>query len=394
MHSKLRHFYTTKNGSPIKRLTLVIFFSGIAYALVSSVWAVHLRSFFSSDFSVGFTSSLFIAISFISYFLIIPLIEASNKYKLTLRVSFYVALGFIMYAVTKNFYLFLLFASINAIFGTIRGTTLGLLIKSNSSKEKLSKDEGFVFAFHNIAFLIGPLIATLLLLKFPARSIFLLSAFIIFVSILMLRSSKVNQGEPKKKIDKNFYLNFIGFFKKKERVKAYLLASGVNFWWSLAYIYMPLLIIKSLPNYWVGIFLSAITLPLILFEYSFGKTASKKGYKKLFFLGFILPALACVICFIFFTNLYLIMALLFISSFGLAMTEANSEAYFFAVSNKEEEQRYYSPFKTSVDTGHIIGQFTPALILLVLPMKFVFLFFAAGMFALSLLSLFIKKFKK
>ena len=134
MHSKLRHFYTTKNGSPIKRLTLVIFFSGIAYALVSSVWAVHLRSFFSSDFSVGFTSSLFIAISFISYFLIIPLIEASNKYKLTLRVSFYVALGFIMYAVTKNFYLFLLFASINAIFGTIRGTTLGLLIKSNSSK--------------------------------------------------------------------------------------------------------------------------------------------------------------------------------------------------------------------------------------------------------------------
>jgi hypothetical protein len=73
------------------------------------------------------------------------------------------------------------------------------------------------------------------------------------------------------------------------------------------------------------------------------------------------------------------------------MTEANTEAYFFEVSNQEDEQRYYSPYKTSVDTGHLAGQFLPSLILLMLPFNFIFLFFAVGMLVLALLALTIKR---
>ena len=278
-----------------------------------------------------------------------------------------------------------------AVLGAVRGSTLGLLVRSNSSKKSISKNEGYVFAFNNISFLIGPLIATLLLLVLKVRNIFLVAALIILASTFMLKSSKINPGKKSKTIDSNFLKNFISFFKDKERVKAYLLASGVSFWWSVTYIYMPLLIITKLPDYWIGIFLGAITVPLILFEYMFGKIAVKKGYKKLFFIGFIIPSLMALLGFLFFNNIYIVMASLFLASIGLAMSESNSEAYFFKISKDEDDQRFYSPFKTSVDTGHIIGQFIPSIILMLLSFKFIFLFFALGTFVLALLALSIKE---
>ncbi len=278
-----------------------------------------------------------------------------------------------------------------AVLGAIRGSTLGLLVRSNSSKKSISKNEGYVFVFNNISFLIGPLIATLLLLFLPVRNIFIFSALIILASTLMFKLSKINPGKKSKTVDSNLFKNFMGFFKKKERIKSYLLASGVNFWWSVAYIYMPLLIVTKLPDYWIGIFLGAITIPLILFEYVFGKLAVKKGYKKLFFIGFSISAIMALLCFFFYNNIFVVMSLIFIASFGLAMAESNSEAYFFKISNDEEDQRFYSPFKTSVDTGHLIGQFIPSLILLTFAFKFIFLFFALGMFLLALLALSLKE---
>lgn len=394
MHQKLKHVYVTKRGSPIKRLSFVIFFAGIAYAVASSVWAVHIRSFFSNDAAVGFTTSFLIAVSFISYFLMIPVIESSNKYRLTLKTSWFIVMGFILYALTKNIYLFLLFASLMAILGAIRGSTLGLLVRNNSSRRNLSKNEGFVFTFNNVSFLIGPLIATLLLLELKVREIFLVSAFIILASIFMLMGSKMKHGNKKKKIDSNLFSNFAGFFKNKERVKAYVLGSGINFWWSLTYIYMPLLIITKLQDFWVGIFLGAITIPLIILELYFGKLAEKRGFKKLFFWGFLIPSVLSFLCFFFFNSIFFIMIAIFFASFGLAMSESNSESYFFEVSSQEDEQRYYSPYKTSVDTGHLVGQFVPSLILLILPFSFIFLFFSLGMLALALLSLTIKDPKK
>ena len=271
MNSKLRHFYSTKDGSPIKRLSVVIFVAGIAYALASSVWAIYIRSFLDSDARVGLTSSFLVLVAFVSYFLIIPLIESSNKYKLTLKFSLLSVLGFIFYALTKNFYLFLIFASVMAIFGAVRSSAFGLLIRSNSSKKSISKDEGLVFVFNNTSFLIGPFIATLILLKLGIRNVFLISAFILLISILMLKYSRINEGKKNKTTDKNLLENFKGFLENKERVKSYILATGITFWWSLIYIYIPLLIIKSLEDFWVGIFLGFVTIPLILGEYKFGR---------------------------------------------------------------------------------------------------------------------------
>ena len=67
------------------------------------------------------------------------------------------------------------------------------------------------------------------------------------------------------------------------------------------------------------------------------------------------------------------------------MLEPTSAAYFFKITSKEEEQRFYGPYNTRFDVAGIIGKFIPAVLLLFIPFKYVFIIFAAAMFLLFII---------
>ncbi|MEK6917597.1 MAG: MFS transporter [Nanoarchaeota archaeon] len=379
---------------PIKKLGFVIFFLTIAFALTSSVMALYINSFVHSEAKVGLTFSFFIALSFLSFFLIIPLIESSDKYKLTIKSLIFSVIGYFLYYFVGNFYVFLVLASVISIISTVRISAIGLLVRENSKRKTLSKNEGYIYSLSNLSFTIGSLLIIPLIFYFGLRSVFLAASFIILLSMLLIHFSKISHGRKKERVDGNVFKNFVAFFKDKERVKSYILRSGVTFWWSLSYVYLPLLIIKHLPEFWVGIFLSAITVPLIFLEYPFGKMAGKIGYKKFFFIGFLIPAIMSLLSFVFYQNIFFIMGSVVFASIGLAMLESNTESYFFDIAKGKEHLRFYSAHNTSLEIGHLAGQFIPALVLLFLPSKFVFLVFGLGTLLLSILALSIKNIKE
>ena len=53
-------------------------------------------------------------------------------------------------------------------------------------------------------------------------------------------------------------------------------------------------------EYYWGVFSAGITVPLILFDYIFGKIAGKSGFKKLFFIGFISLGIISILLFFYF----------------------------------------------------------------------------------------------
>jgi len=391
MEHKLHGLSLIKKGYSIKKLGAVIFFSTIAFALASTVWALYIRSFLPNDAIVGLVSSFFILISIISYFLIIPLVESSDKYRLLIGSSIMIVVGYFLYSITHSFILFLILASIMAFLGAIRASALGLLVRSNSKKKALSKNEGFIYTLANVSSLIGPLLVSFLLFEAGLKNVFLVASLFLLFSVLLLKFSKINPGEKRKSLHKKVLINFLGFFKDKHRVKAYFLRVGVTFWWSLVYIYIPLLMIKTLKIFWVGIFLAVVTIPLIFLEYPFGKLASKRGYRKLFFMGFLIPAIFSLLCFLFYQNIYFILASITLASIGLAMLEANTEAYFFDITKGKEEQRYYPPYNTSIDAGHMIGRLAGFLVLFLFPFKYIFLVYFGVNIFLAILSLSIKE---
>lgn len=375
----------------IEKLTYITIVVSLAMAFVNTIWAVYLDSFIQNVVLVGFFSAILTLIAFVSYFVSIPLIEKLDKTKIYSFSLLLFAITYILFAINSKLYLFVIFAFILSIINTFKTTSFGILIREKSSRKLFSRNEGVVYTFINISWVLGPLIAGYLSNKYSINLIFILSAIFILIGLFLFRMSKIKDTNIKKKVDSNVLRNFFDFFKDKDRVKAYILSGGVDMWWVLTYLFIPLLIIRNnLSILWVGYFLFAIAVPLILLEYKSSRLAGKIGFKTLFKIGFLIPCVFAFICF-FVTNIYWILALLILASFGLALTEPTTEAYFFDISSKKEMLRFYGPYNTTIIVSGFFGKIIASTILIFFPFKFIFLFFSIYMLLMFFLSFKLKE---
>jgi MFS family permease len=376
--------------SGMAKLGVVSFISLIGISAMTSIWAVYLDGFLKSSALVGLITAVLSLVAFGSYFVFIPLMEKLNKEKIYLYSIFAILMSYLLFTFVQNIYLVIATSVVLFVATTLRYTSFGIIVKDKSSKTKLSKNEGVIYTFANTAWVIGPLIAGLVVSRFGTNYVFLFAALFLLMAMFVFKQSKIKDHNSKKRADRNMYRNFKDFFKDSKRIKSYILAGGVSFWWVLIYIYMPLYIVEQgLPNSWIGYFLFAVPIPLILFECRFSSFAGKYGFKKMFKYGYLIAFFSSLICF-FLTDIYLIFLFLILGSVGLAMIEPTRDAYFFDICKGKEHLRFYGPFNTSIDTFKIIAKLLPALLLLYFDFRVVFLFFSLVMFLLYLLSFRIK----
>jgi len=366
--------------SGIAKLGIVMFVISLAYAMVDTIWAVYLQSIFHNVSIISFVSAFITFIAFISFFILIPIVERNNKSKLFKISLFFIGISYLIFFISRSMAIFFVAAILWAFFTSLRINAFGIIIRDKSSNKKLSRNEGLIYTFFNLAWLIGPLIAGFVSDKYGVPIIFPLAAAFIFLGLFMFKISKINDSNITKKVHGNVFKNFISFFKSKDRTKAYILGGGVNSWLILIYLYTPLMIINShLGDIWIGYFLASFVIMPILFEYYFSKIAGKVGFKRMFQTGFLILGLAALVCF-FISNIYIIMGILAISSIGIAMIEPTTEAYFFDIlKKKKEESLYYGPYNTTIEVSYFIGSFICGLLLLFIPFKSIFLVFSAFM---------------
>lgn len=373
------------------KLAVTGFIAALAASLIDTIWAVYIDSFVHNISVVGYISTALTLISFFCHFFFIPLIEKTKKSLIYFITLVSMAVIYLLFAINRNFYFFLLLAVVITVLMTLRITSFGLIIKDKSNQKKLSRNEGLMYSFWNTAWIIGPLIAGYLSEILGINLIFALSAIFLLFASLFFRVSGIKDSNIKKKVDADMRKNFIDFFRNKHRVKAYLLGGGVNLWWTLIYLFVPLYIIRNnLSTLWVGYFLFAIPVPLILLELSFAKLAERIGFKKIFKIGFLIPAVLVTLCF-FINNIFVVLSLLILASVGLAMLEPTTEAYFFDIVNKKDESRFYGPYNTAIETNHFVGKLLASTVLIFFPFRFIFLLFGLFMFSLVILSFRIKE---
>jgi len=374
----------------IGKLAIIGFLVAVALALVDTIWAVYMDSFFHSEAIVGFISAALTLIAIFFYFVLVPIVEKYKKSSLFFWSLILFGITYLLFAVNTKFYIFVILAFFLTIFYTLRTTTYGLIVKDKSNKTQLSKNEGLIYTFMNLAWVIGPLIAGYFANAYGINLIFLISAIFVFLSAIAFKISKISDVNIKKKLDQNIFKNTKDFFKNKNRVLAYFISGAVNCWWVLIYLFMPMHIIRSgLNDLWIGYFLFAVAFPLVLFEYKFSKSAGKKGFRKIFKTGFGVIVLISLLCF-FITNIYAVLLLLAFASIGMAMLESTTEAYFFDIINKKDECKYYGPYNTGIDVCQFVGKVLASVVLLFLPFNYIFLLFGFLMFLMFLLSFKIK----
>ena len=372
------------------RLAAVLFIASIGFSIVDTFFSVYLESFVHSFAMVGFISSFLSVVAFFSFFLVVPLMEKYDKAKMFSVSLLLIAVSYFLFAVTDNFYLFLFVAVLATLFHTLRITSFGIMVKDKSSRKKLSRNEGVMYTFLNLSWFVGPLIAGLLSRYFGINVIFGLSGIFVLISLVYFLFLRMHGREVSKKVDKSMVKLFADFFKNRARTISYFLGGGVNYWWSLIYIFVPLYIIENeLGISYVGYFLFAVAIPLIAFTYVFSNLAGKIGFKKIFKIGFFIPFLASLICF-FVPNVYVVLLILVLAGVGLSMLEATTEAYFFDTLKGKEDLRFYGPYNTAIDVNYFVSRILGGVVLLFFPFRFIFLFFSVSMFGFFVLSFWTK----
>jgi len=372
------------------KLSIIGLIMALATAFINTIWAIYLDTFVQSVVIVGLLTAFFTFVAFISRFLFIPLVEKVNKSKIYALSILSMAVAYTLFSINTNFYFLIILATFLTMANTLRVTSFGIIVRDRSSEKKLSRNEGLLYTFLNVAWVIGPLIAGYVSERYSISLVFMLAAIFAFLSLFLFKISNIKDSNIKKKADYGIMRNFFAFFKNKNRTLAYILGGGVNLWWSLVFIFIPLFMIRNnLNKIWVGWFLFGTAVPLILFEYFFGKLAGKIGFKKIFKIGFLIPAVLSLVCF-FIGNIFIILALLILASIGLAMLEPTTEAYFFDVLKGKQSLRFYGPYNTAISVNAFIGRFAPSILLIFFPFKFIFLLFAGFMFLMVLVSFFIK----
>ncbi|MBU0906749.1 MAG: MFS transporter [Nanoarchaeota archaeon] len=381
-----RKNYGTPQPSGITQLSIIGMITALSAALMNTVWAIYMDSFFNSEVLVGLFSAFLTIIAIVTHFIFIPVIEKADKAKLYASSLLLFMVFYLIFAMNQSFIVMIIVATLMTAFLALRITSWGILVKDASSKQGLSKNEGLVFTFSNMAFVIGPLIAGFISAQYGLRWVFVAAAAVLLIGFFFFKFSGIKGDGGKKRTDKDLYKNFIDFFKNKDRIVAYLVGSGVTSWWILIYLFMPLHMIRNgFSDLAVGYFLFAVAVPLILLEYKFSKSAGKIGFRRVFKIGYLFVAIVAAACF-FFTNLYVILGLLVIASVGMAMLEPTTEAYFFDILKGKERYRFYSPYGTSIDFGHLVSKISGAVLLIFLPFKFIFVLFAVWMFVLFFFS--------
>jgi len=382
-------FFRKKRGvalTAIAKLSIIAAIVGLSFSFVETIWAVYIDSFVHSVVWVGFISAFLTLISFLSFFFIIPLIEKYSKSRLFAYSLLLFAVSYFLFSLINNFYVFIILAVFVFILLSLRIICFGIIVRDKSSERQLSRNEGMTYTSLNLAWLIGPLIAGYFSTVYGIKSVFILASMFVFLAFVFFRFSNIKDVNIEKKIHKKVVRNFLDFFKNKDRVYAYILGGGVNLWWVLIYLFMPLYIIREgLGIRWVGYFLFAVAIPLVLLEYPFSKFAGKIGFKKIFKIGFFIPFFLSFLCFLI-GDVYLIMFFLILSSIGLAMLGATTEAYFFDTLRGKQELRFYGPYNTAIDANHFLGKMSSSLLLLILPFNYIFLLYSFFMLVMFLLS--------
>ncbi len=381
-----------KKLSKSNELIFVRFFTAIGLACIDTIWALYMESFGLNESTIGFISGFLVLFSILMTFVSIPVIEKFNQNKLLFFSLIVTAVAYFSIAFFNSLWIFLLMALLLTIAAVFRIDCFDILFRDSTSKKDLNKEEGLLYTFINLGWLIGPIIAGIIILRYGLLKVFYIASLFFILGVIVYWSMHLKSNiKKRKKIDSNPIENIVSYFKNKKLHLPYIMASGIEVWWALVYVYVPLFMIKnSLTEGHVSIFMAFIIVPLVLMEFLVGKLSEKTGFKIMFTSGYLGLTIASIL--LFFTNFIgaQMVILIFACAF-VGFLEPIQDTYFFKNVTKKEEEKYYPIFATSSDIGSFIGKMGLAVTLVFLPSNFVYLVMAIMMFGYFLVSLKISK---
>jgi len=239
---------------------------------------------------------------------------------------------------------------------------LSIFIDDYTDRKNLAKAEGKFYMFYNIGLLIGPVIAGYTAKYLGTQYVFIFAGLFYLLALLVFVYQHIYQKNPHivhsthEEGISELFLNIKEFFKNREFRKVFLVALGINYWWCVSIVYIPLEV-KNLGfgENVVGWIVAASAIPLILLEKITGKFGDKHGVRRPVILGYSLLVLF-ILSFPFFYSLPIVTLIAFcLVNIGASFIEPLQETYFFKVAKNNEREKFFGIYNSAQPLASILS---------------------------------------
>lgn len=380
------------HGRFFAQLALII---GISNAAFWTIFPLFADSILQSEAATGLFFAVVNCLILIASIMSSYLLTRVSRLRL-IRVSFIACSLFLVLFIFAGSIIQLYAVELaRAFFTLLIGIILSLYIRDSASQCNLGATEGRYYLYANIGWLIGPLLGGYISSTFSYDAVFLLSASLYILAFLLFLYHErkghphITHGYHEFSL-RGFSRNIKDFFAKPQRRLAYLVAFGMNTWWAIRGIYIPLFIIANgLSERYVGLVVAGGVLPLVALEQRAGILSDKKGLRPLIIAGFWGIA-ATTLLFNLPSLTFVLFLMAAINSFA-ALIEPLQETFLFLETPKRDDDRFYGVYNTAEPLANIVAPLLAASFFIIGGFAGVWIGAAMLMATFGLFSLYIRR---
>lgn len=314
----------------------------LPFYLLAFVFTLHVASpaYITSTFlagkigegSVGLAYAGASLATLIIFFFIGSLLKKRGDYDLTLTLmalDFVVTIGLAAlrepWAITAAF-------AVNFVTISLISFDFDLLLESFSKNSRTGTVRGNYLTVANLAWIISPFLAGLVLKNGDYWRIYLVSLIFLLAAFVVFRKFFKGFEDPEYK-NLPFFATLRSILRKRNVSLIFGAAFILQFFYALMVIYMPLYLHTHIGFSWqdIGIIFSIMLLPFVLLEGPLGRIADRwLGEKEFLAAGFVITAVStALIAFLREPSFILWAGVLFATRVGASMIEVMTETYFF-----------------------------------------------------------------
>jgi MFS family permease len=354
----MRHHDSIKRKTSVVYSILII---GFIYTL-HLVLPVYVNSSFLSTFTdertVGILYTVGSIVTILGLFSIEKILQRFGNYRTSIALVLIQMVLFYGFVTANSFLMISIIFVLSSAVVALIGFNLDVYLETYTEVRHTGGVRGLYMAINNSAWILAPLIGAILVASGTAttglvaagssagtavigaigsiganyRSVYIAALAILFILLFLMYKNLRHFKDPLYNHD-SLRTTLLRVFKNEDLSKLFAANLILNIFYDWMIIYMPIYLHQTVGFGWdqIGIILTIMLLPFVIFQFPAGKLADAGwGEKKIMSFGFfILGVTTCALAFITGANLIVWAAALFATRIGASIAEVMIEAYFF-----------------------------------------------------------------
>lgn len=378
--------------SKLKSVFLVGFFLTIALALTGYVDSSFAEKYVRLE-TVGILFSLgsMAAIAYLAYMpKILERLGTTKVFHLTSIIYLLSVLGMLR---TESALLFQALFIIYLAAGIGIYFVIDVLIEHFSHNKMTGNVRGISLVIYNFAFLLGPLLAGIILKNNSFELVYLLAGISIIIMTLVYAKDLEEVKFRSHHNGKSLWRNFLRLSKDRPLFYGYLVALALAFFFSWMAIYTPVYLFESIGFGWdkIGAIFAIMHIPYIVLDLPIGRFLDKCSCEREFItLGFVIIGIStALLAFIQSADFLVWAAGLALTRVGASFVQVGSESYFFKrVTDRDSDM--IAVFRNASPVAYILGPLIATLFLSFVSYNSLFVILGAIMLVCTGVSLSLK----